>query len=418
MFLEAFIFVPALVGSIIAGLVFVSYAAHHYLTILEGSASGQQEVAWLPETLIEFFWKAGYLAWLLGMCYAPAYLLACLLVPMQQGRWIVIILVVALLFPIVQLSSMAASSPWFPFSAGIINRLIRHPHLLLTFYACSLPLVAVIAAAVYGLIGNKVAFPVAVFSSFACVLSLFLYARLMGRLACALRVAEPLIKPRRRRKRRKPIIDLPAAASAALHLAPPPPRIADLPPIHTPLDGPVHGYELQQESQPKPSQELLWAELIEPEQKHKSPDPADRTSSSSQNRASSLRDTDLITLTETVMTSEGWRTYACPSAQGKDGPVPSIVADQSDRTTPYPLDSSEVPAVQATPLQLLCATENERRLLKRERQPEGLSVFVESLFTFLAQPQTLKAWLTSSLWGVVVAIMVHLARTFYPSSGG
>ena len=47
--LRAVIFVPALVGSVIAGFVFLLFAAHYYLTVLEGTGAGAKEVTWISE---------------------------------------------------------------------------------------------------------------------------------------------------------------------------------------------------------------------------------------------------------------------------------------------------------------------------------------------------------------------------------
>ena len=39
--LGALIFVPALVGSVVFGCVFALFAAHYYLTVLEGTGAGK-----------------------------------------------------------------------------------------------------------------------------------------------------------------------------------------------------------------------------------------------------------------------------------------------------------------------------------------------------------------------------------------
>ena len=63
--LRAVIFVPALVGAIICGFVFLMFASHYYLTVLESTATGAKDVTWLSEPITDNFWKPFYLAWLL-----------------------------------------------------------------------------------------------------------------------------------------------------------------------------------------------------------------------------------------------------------------------------------------------------------------------------------------------------------------
>src|SRR5256885_2278597 len=65
--LDAFIFVPALVGSVVFGFVFALFAAHNYLTVLQSTGSGAKHVTWVSEPILDHFWKLFYLAWLIGL---------------------------------------------------------------------------------------------------------------------------------------------------------------------------------------------------------------------------------------------------------------------------------------------------------------------------------------------------------------
>ncbi|MBY0457981.1 MAG: hypothetical protein K2V38_11625, partial [Gemmataceae bacterium] len=109
--LRAFIFVPALVGSTILGFVFLMFAAHYYLTVLEGTAAGAKEIPWGGESMLDYFGKVFYLAWLLGLWAGPAYFVGRALAPGDAGwlRLAVPLLVMWALYPVSQLSSLSAS---------------------------------------------------------------------------------------------------------------------------------------------------------------------------------------------------------------------------------------------------------------------------------------------------------------------
>ncbi len=55
--LRALIFMPALVGAVVCGFVFLLFVCNYYLTVLEGTAAGAKEVTWVSEPIIDNFWK-------------------------------------------------------------------------------------------------------------------------------------------------------------------------------------------------------------------------------------------------------------------------------------------------------------------------------------------------------------------------
>jgi hypothetical protein len=420
--LDALIFVPALAGCVMAGILLVCFAAHHYLTILESTAAGGREITWMRETLLEFFWKAWYLAWLLGLCYAPAYIGVRLMAPASAERWLLVALALWVLFPIAQLSSLAAPSPWYPLSLAALNRMARKPQLVLGFYLLSLPVLGLLAAAWYGAFIQTGSLPVAVVAAFLLILGLFLYARLLGRLAYVLAIVEPLLARRRKKKRRPAPLDLPAAAQACLNKAPPPPRITDLPPIQTPLDGAISGYALQEETSepsqaPTASSRRLIAEIDKAEDSpHSGAIPSSLPESGQSTRSSRFSPADVSPRRRAISNLE--ESTRTPRSHRKQpaSPRPTRLEDEED--TPYSVQEPEVTAGQLAPPELLQPTPDERRLRYRDDAPTTQRrLWSADLLAFLSQPQTLSAWLLSSTLASVLVLLVRLARAFQPAVG-
>ncbi|HEV3386295.1 MAG TPA: hypothetical protein VG097_15850, partial [Gemmata sp.] len=71
--LRALFFVPALAGSVIIGFVFLMFASHYFLTIMESTGVGAKEVTWFSEPILDNAWKLAYMSWLVGLWLGPAY---------------------------------------------------------------------------------------------------------------------------------------------------------------------------------------------------------------------------------------------------------------------------------------------------------------------------------------------------------
>jgi len=71
--LDAIIFIPALAGSVVFGFVFLLFASHYYLSVMQSAGAGARDVAWVNEPILDHFWKVFYLAWLMGLWFGPAY---------------------------------------------------------------------------------------------------------------------------------------------------------------------------------------------------------------------------------------------------------------------------------------------------------------------------------------------------------
>jgi hypothetical protein len=415
--LDALIFVPALAGSVICGMIFVCFMAHHYLTILESTAAGGREVTWMPESFLEFFWKAWYLGWLLGLCYVPAYGVARLIAPADTERWLFVALALWVLFPIAQLSSLSAPSPWYPLSVSALNRMARQPQTVLGFYLLSLPLLGLLAVAWYGSFLQSGFLLGAVAGAFLLVLGLFLYARLLGRLAAVLNVVQPLVQRRRKKKRRPAREDLATVAQASLSKASPPPRLEELPPVHTPLDGAIHGYPLQDEgrpSQPASAPSRLMAEIVEEEDDSSAEiTPSARSEPGQRTHSSRFPSPDIPR--HRARTSNSEKGTPTPVSQRERSTPRRTARPLDEDDTPYSVQSPEVTSSQVAPPELLRPSPEEMRLRRRDDiPPSSRRLWNPDLFAFLSQPRTLSAWLLSSSFGVVLVLLIRLARAFQP----
>jgi hypothetical protein len=326
------------------------------------------------------------------------------------------------LFPIAQLSSLSAPSPWYPLSLAALNRMARKPQLVLGFYLLSLPVLGLLAAAWYGSFMQAGSLPVAVAAAFMLILGVFLYARLLGRLAYALAVVEPLLERRRKKRRRPAPLDLPAAAQACLNKAPPPPRIADLPPIQTPLDGAISGYSLQEEPSepsqaPTASTRRLIAEIDEAEdslQPRAIPSPL--LESGQFTRSSRFSPADAPPRRRAIPNPEESTRTPRSRREQPASPYPARLEDEED--TPYSVQEPKVNVGQLAPPELLQPTPDERRLRYRDDAPPAhRRLWSADLLAFLSQPQTLSAWLLSSTLASMLVLLVRLVRTFQPAAG-
>src|SRR5262245_7700514 len=128
--LRAVIFMPALAGSVIFGFVFLLFASHYYLTVLESTGAGAKEVTWISEPILDNFWKLWYMLWLFGLWFGPAYLIGRAMTAGSDSVWIklaVPIAVVWLCYPVSQLSSLSASTIWLPLVPDVFARLAQKP---------------------------------------------------------------------------------------------------------------------------------------------------------------------------------------------------------------------------------------------------------------------------------------------------
>ena len=222
---------------------------------------GAQSIYWIT------FGKLWYLGWLIGLWLRPAFFIgrdgnwqrsaSPWLYPCDSAR-----LSVAVCYPISQLSSLSASSMWMPLVPDVFARLAQKPAVMLGFFGLS-----AIALAVFA-IGFRWAFMIEGQWEFLfvgaplVVIAALVYARLLGRLAFALRFTTGLFVAKKKKKR-KPEDEREnkevASESPEPAESPHPP---DLPPISTP-DGELVGYGILSEADPPRPRKRVKAEVAE-----------------------------------------------------------------------------------------------------------------------------------------------------------
>lgn len=383
----AVIFVPALVGAVVFGFLFALFAAHHYLTVLQSTAAGARHVTWLSEPILDHFWKVWYLAWLIGLWLGPAWLLGRAWAGGSGPVWVkfaVPLAVFWLCYPVSQLSSLGGPTIWLPLHPEAFDRLARRPAAALGFMLLSGGVLAGLGLGFYfTFLANGV--PTLVGGSVLLVVMWLLYARLIGRLAFALMftrsIFEPKVKkepPARDRPRTRPRVRASAdeGEDADRGFTQP----SDLPPIETPDEGPLTGYDVRfADPPPKPNKprKRLKAEVV--------------------------------------------RAEPVPDAEPEPPPKPNKrrpVVDEEDEGS-YGVGAPEVVPEETTPREVVRASPAELRLFSKERAVKPPKrVWTAEVLAFLGQAETVASVGVLTLCCLAVGGMVRIAREFNPAPDG
>jgi hypothetical protein len=364
--LRAVIFVPALAGCVIFGFAFALFAAHYYLTVLQSTGSGAREVVWTNEPVLDHFWKVFYLAWLIGLWLGPAYLIGRAYTAGSDAAWVRLAVPLAvfwLLYPVSQLSSLSASTIWVPLHPDVFARLAQRPLAVLGFLVLSGVTLAVFGVAFKWTFLTAGRYDLLLLGCPLLIISGLVYARLLGRLAYALMFTKKFLV-RKRRKKRKPDDE------DTGHEGRDGPRVkqaSELPPIMTPDEGPLTGYDFKPDAEPaadNPRRRVV-AEVVEATEEQPHPRPPD---------------------------------------------------DEGE--APYGVNAPEVDPEERAPVEVVQPSAVEMRLLNRDDAPKPIKrVWSPELFAFLAQPETVAAVGLLSVMCALVGLMVRIARAFNPTEG-
>lgn len=364
---EAIIFVPALAGCAVFGFVFALFTANHYLTVLQSTAAGARHITWGAEPILDGFWKVFYLLWLAGVWAGPALAVSRAAGATGLMSYVVPLAFVWVCYPVSQLSSLSGPTVWLPLHPGVFDRLLQKPVVTAGFFALSLIPLAGVGLGFYAVfLANGMPWLLA-----GCpllVLSLYGYARLLGRLAFVLMFTKSRLT---RRKKKAPRDDLPPVQSA-------PPageeeeqegfrQPSELPPIETPDEGPLTGYEVRfADDPPKPARTRVRAEVVTEPAARRRPDP-------------------------------------------------------DDDDTPYEVnlpDGTAPEREERLPESVVRPREDEMRLLNRDDAPKKPKVaWSAEVLAFLGQQETLAAAGMLSVLCFFFGGMVRIARAFNPAAG-
>lgn len=375
--LRALIFVPALVGAAICAAVFLTFASHYYLTVLESTAAGSKQITWFGESITDAFWKPFYLAWLLCLWLGPAYVIGRSLAGSQHVPWLTLgvpVLVAWLLYPVSQLSSLCATSVWMPLHPQVFARLTQAPGTTLGFFALTLPVFALAGVAFRWSFQTPGEWHLLLIGLPLLVAALFLYARLLGRLAFALTFTRDVLKRKKKKKAKKPEAEgddsEPEAAVAA--------QPSDLPPINTP-DGELAGYNVLMSDDPPAPKKRVVAEAIDDDPVEGEPAPA-------------------------------------PAPKPSRDRARAWTEDDED-ATPYDMKASEVKDEDRVPAAVSKPSAEEMELLTRRAPKRPKRIWGGELLACFGQPATITAMMILCLVGLAAGAMVRVARQFDPTAG-
>lgn len=364
----AILFVPALAGAAVLGFVFALFAANHYLTVMQSTAAGARHVVWGDEPVLDGFWKPFYLLWLAGLWAGPTVLAARVAGATGLMSYLVPLAVVWLCYPVSQLSSLSASSVWLPLHPGVFDRLLQKPGVTLGFFALSTVPLAMVGLGFYG-VARATGMPWLVGGCLLVVFGLYGYARLLGRLAFVLAFTKSRLTRRKKPDERDelPPLQTPPPADPVVEeegFRQP----SDLPPIETPDEGPLTGYDVKfLDDAPKPKKRVR-AEVAtdEPARRRRRPDPDD-----------------------------------------DDTPYDVNLPDGA------PLPEERLPESVVKP------RADEMKLIDRSDAPKRPKVaWSGEVLAFLGQPETLAAGLLLSLIALGFGGLVRVCREFNPAAGG
>jgi hypothetical protein len=369
---NAILFVCCLVGTFIVSLYVLAYSAHCFLTVLQDTAAGLDEVVWPSEMIYDWLGRsvpiwgvfllwlvpAGMLAHGLRHVWLPDDAAMRFLLLAVPGLW--------LLLPVGLLSALSGESGWLPVRWTILSQLARVLPSLVVFYISTALLIA--AAAVpwyYALFRVQgVLLPVAA-AAFATLI--LLYARLLGRLAW--------LGGRRDSPKRKPATAAPSArATSALDPWAFPPDLEA---------------EIEAESQPKKKKKKKRAAAVEKE-----------TSEEVSEEAS-----------EETYELAGDGPVRRPAVVPLDGFNPIGVDLPPPEAEPQP-DPDDPPADAAPPQG---RSKIARELLQRpEPPPPPAFPLFSGVYTFPWYLCTLKAWLWLTLGGFIIGCGLRATLQHWP----
>jgi hypothetical protein len=247
----AIFFVVTLAATMIAGTIILSYTVHCFFTVVQQTAAGNDEVVWPNDPYVDWLWEVVYIAWLSAIWLAPfAFTFT--------GRagtagLVASAALVWLFFPISLLSSMSASTKWALVSPALLRRLLgqRFGSLIL-FYVNSAPVLAAAAALLYiAFFRNGGGLVLVILTAVGLAAALVIYARQIGRLAHLIsQTKAPTNRPVGRRPRQ--MTQARAASYDPWHRDENRPRQpSELPPVMTPLEGPITGYDIRFDDGPE-----------------------------------------------------------------------------------------------------------------------------------------------------------------------
>jgi hypothetical protein len=245
-------FVLCIAAAMIVGTYVFAYASHCFFTVVEQTSAGNDEIVWPDGPFYDWLWEAVYMLWLIGLWLGPI-VLALRAATAGSARVLLIsAALVWLFFPITMLSSMSATSRWVVLSPRLVSRLLGQRFgSLAMFYFHSGPVLAATAAMTYLTFFTSGGILFLLISGAGLAAALMIYGRQVGRLAHLIEHTdgrEPApVKQRRRPRMRARVYDPWSDADENRPRQP-----SELPPVMSPSEGPITGYDVRYDDRPRP----------------------------------------------------------------------------------------------------------------------------------------------------------------------
>lgn len=354
--MNAFLFIPLLAATWVLGFVLSLYAAHYFLTVLESTAAGNDKIVWPEEPLIDWFWKAFYLAFLGGVWLAPMIVIGRVALADPWAQMVFIALAFWLLLPIGILSSQSAESIWVPFWPGVFKRLQQRMPAVVGFYLLSIPIAFAFVGSFHVITRTDASFVLGLFFAPVCAAGFLIYARTLGRLGFVLSFTKGAnnerVKGERRKNKERPKIG--EHTEQPINAQP-----SELPPVETPYEGAMTGYNVVFDDRPS-------AEV-----------PSKPT---------------LLTLDD--------------EDEGEGRPL-QLEADTDDDATRARERMNKPPLPEPDPVEM--AAWEQTRSMKEPKQP-----YDAKLLTFLFEPRSMTAWIMLGSGMALFGGFIRALREFRP----
>ncbi|MFO0823783.1 MAG: hypothetical protein U0792_11810 [Gemmataceae bacterium] len=393
--LRPLIFVPALLGCVVFGFIFLAYLCHAYLTVLEGTAAGAKQMSWEGFNIIDNFGRFFYMAWLVGLWLGPAYFIGRAATAGTDSAWLKLLtplFVLWICFPVSQMSSLSASTMWLPLTPDVFARLVQKPAVVLQFFGLTAVVMLVFGLGFQWTFLTEDDWPLLFVGSPVVVLSVLLYARLLGRLAFMLRFTQDLLSKKRKKKKSEV-----SEADATEEESQPKPKRAqprELPPLETP-EGELAGYDVRFEDDTAAPKKRVVAEAAETDED---------------------AEPDVEVIEEEAEPRRPRRRPAPENAVERG----RMWTDEDDEeTTAYGVHEPVVKSDDQPSEEVAKPRAEEERLVKRSDRPKKPKrVWSQDLWLFLGQPRTIGVLVVATGMCAAFGMMVRIARQFNPAAGG
>lgn len=147
------LFMLSLTGTAVVGLYLAGYVSHHYLVVVEETASGIDQVKPPDEPFLDWLWKLLFFVWLVAFWVVPAALAAGAVAPAlvgDPGGFLALALgVLWLVLPLSLLSCLSGRTMFTVLHAGFLRRVVKQPGALVVFYLTTGLLLAGVGALAY-----------------------------------------------------------------------------------------------------------------------------------------------------------------------------------------------------------------------------------------------------------------------------